>query len=175
MQTSFEVMGGTYRQEGDYLLPNVKAPESPAIGIWGQRRHKYLMEHNHALYTALFLSGKLTTHLEEIDRAATQMFDQLVDHLKTRNGVTEQLKATDQMKWVLCINNLVFYIYLITLKLPSAKRIAAQANTTVGSMIGSVTSIFANKIGNSVQPNTSACTPCAFRRFTMACTFSGCG
>ena len=104
MQTTFEVMGGTYRQKGDYLLPNVKALESPAIGIWGQRRHKYLMEHNHALYTALFLSGKLTTHLEEIDRSATQMYYQLLDQLKIRNGVTEQLKATDQMKWVRRMN-----------------------------------------------------------------------
>ena len=104
MQSTFEKLGGTYRQKGDYLLPNVKAPESPAIGIWGQRRHKYLMEHNHALYTALSLSGKLTTHLEEIDRSATQMFDQLVDQLKTRKGVTEQLKDTDQMKWVRWMN-----------------------------------------------------------------------
>ena len=63
MNSTFEAMGGTYRQEGDYLLPNVEAPEIPAIGIWGQRRHKYLMEHNHALYTALFLGGKLTAHL----------------------------------------------------------------------------------------------------------------
>ena len=104
MQSTFEKLGGTYRQEGGYLLPNVEAPESPAIGIWGQRRHKYLMEHNHALYTALFLSGNLTTHLEEIDRSATQMFDQLVDQLKIRNGVTEQLKAADQMKWVRRMN-----------------------------------------------------------------------
>ena len=70
--------GGTYRQEGDYLLPNIEAPESPQIGIWGQRRHKYLMEHNRALYTALLLSGKLTTHLEEIDRVASKMYDRLV-------------------------------------------------------------------------------------------------
>ena len=72
MQATFEKLGGTYRQEGDYLLPNVEVPESPAIGIWGQRRHKYQLEHNHALYTALFLSGKLTAHLEEIDRTATK-------------------------------------------------------------------------------------------------------
>ena len=104
METTFETMGGSYRQEGYYLLPNVEVPESPAIGIWGQRRHKYLMEHNHALYTALSLSGKLTTHLEEIDRSATQMFDQLVDQLMARNGVTEQLKATNQMKWVRRMN-----------------------------------------------------------------------
>ena len=50
MQSTFEKLGGTYRLEGDYLLPNVEVPESPAIGIWGQRRRKHLMEHNHALY-----------------------------------------------------------------------------------------------------------------------------
>ena len=100
MKSDFEKLGGTYRQEGDYLLPNVKAPESPALGIWGQRRHKYLMEHNHALYTALFLSGKLTTHLEEVDQVATKMYDRLVEQLMVRNSVTEQMKATDQMKWV---------------------------------------------------------------------------
>ena len=67
MKSTFEELSGTYRQVGDYLLPDVEVPESPEVGFWGQRRHKYLMEHNHALYTALFLSGKLTTHLEEID------------------------------------------------------------------------------------------------------------
>ena len=83
MQSTFEKLGGTYRQKGDYLLPNVKAPESPAIGVWGQRRHKYLVEHNHALYTALLLSGKLTTHLEEIDRVASKMYDRLVEQLSS--------------------------------------------------------------------------------------------
>ena len=94
MQSTFEKLGGTYRQDGDYLLPNVEVAESPAIGIWGQRRRKHLMEHNHALYTALFLSGKQTTHLEEVDRVAAKMYDRLV----------EQLKATDQMKWLRRMN-----------------------------------------------------------------------
>ena len=62
------------------------------------------MEHQPALYTALFLGGKLTEHLQEIDRSATQMFDQLIDQLMSRNGITEQLKATDQMKWVRRMN-----------------------------------------------------------------------
>ena len=93
MKTQFEELGGTYRQEGDYLLPNVEAPECPAIGTWGQRRHKYLIEHNHALYTALFLCGKLITHLAEIDRVASKMFDRLVEQLKERDGITEELKA----------------------------------------------------------------------------------
>ena len=104
MQSTFEKLGGTYRQKGDYLLPNIEAPESPQIGIWGQRRHKYLMEHNHALYTALFLSGKLTTHLEEIDRVASKMYNRLVEQLKQRDGITEELKAISQMEWVRRMN-----------------------------------------------------------------------
>ena len=104
MQSTFEKLGGTYRQEGDYLLPNVEIPEGPAFGIWGQRRHKYLMEHNNTLYTALFLSGKLTAHLEEIDRVATKMYDRLVEQLKERDGIAEELKARHQMEWVRQMN-----------------------------------------------------------------------
>ena len=106
MQSTFEKLGGTYRQESDYLLPNIEAPESPQIGIWGQRRHKYLMEHNHALYAALFLSGKLTTHLEEIDRVANKMYNRLVEQLKQRDGITEELKALNQTEWVQCMNTI---------------------------------------------------------------------
>ena len=104
MQSTFEKLGGTYKQVGDYLLPDVEVPESPEVGFWGMQRRKYLLEHRPALYTALFLGGKLADHLQEIDRSATQMFDQLVDQLKIRNGVTEQLKAADQMKWVRRMN-----------------------------------------------------------------------
>ena len=104
MRSDFEKLGGTYRQEGDYLLPDVEVPENPEVGFWGMQRRKYLLEHRPALYTALFLGEKLDDHLQEIDRSATQMFDQLVDQLKTRNGVTEQLKVTDQMKWVKRMN-----------------------------------------------------------------------
>ena len=104
MKSTFEELGGTYKQVGDYLLPDVEVPENPGVGFWGMQRRKYLLDHQPALYTALFLGGKLADHLQEIDRSATQMFDQLVDQLKTRNGVTEQLKATDQMKWVRRLN-----------------------------------------------------------------------
>ena len=104
MKSTFETLGGTYRQVGDYLIPDVEVPENPEVGFWGMQRRKYLLEHQPALYTALFLDGKLADHLQEIDRSATQMFDQLVDQLKTRNGVTEQLKVTDQMKWVRRMN-----------------------------------------------------------------------
>ena len=104
MKTTFEELGGTYKQVGDYLLPDVEVPENPEVGFWGKQRRKYLLEHQPALYTALFLGGKLADHLWEIDRSATQMFDQLLDQLKARNGVTEQLKVTDQMKWVRRMN-----------------------------------------------------------------------
>ena len=104
MKSTFEELGGIYKQVGDYLLPDVDVPENPEIGFWGIQRRKYLLEHQPALYTALFLSGKLDDHLREIDRSATQLFDQVVDQLKIRNGITEQLKATDQMKWVRRLN-----------------------------------------------------------------------
>ena len=104
MQTIFEAMGGIYKQVGDYLLPDAEVPENPEVGFWGLQRRKYLLEHQPALYTALFLGGKLADHLQEIDRSATQMYYQLLDQLKTCNGVTEKLKATDQMKWVRRMN-----------------------------------------------------------------------
>ena len=104
MQSTFEKLGGTYKQVGDYLLPDVEVPENSEVGFWGMQRRKYLLEHQSALYTALVLGGKLADHLQEIDRSATQMFDQLVDQLKIRNGVIEQLKVADQMKWVRRMN-----------------------------------------------------------------------
>ena len=104
MKSTFEKLGGTYKQVGDYLLPDVEVPENLGVGFWGMQRRKYLLEHQSALYTALFLGGKLADHLQEIDRSATRMFDQLVDQLKIRNGVTEQLKVADQMKWVRRMN-----------------------------------------------------------------------
>ena len=104
MKSTFEELGGTYKQVGDYLLPDVEVPENLEVDFWGLQRRKYLVEHQSALYTALFLGGKLADHLQEIDRSATQMYYQLIDQLKARHGVTEQLKATDQMKWVRRMN-----------------------------------------------------------------------
>lgn len=89
----FEQMGGTYYQEGDYLLPNLTPPESVSIGIWGQRRKQYLKEHRQTLYTALLLSGKLNNHLSEIDTQAKDMFFQFLEQISKQEGITEQLKA----------------------------------------------------------------------------------
>ena len=106
MKTTFEALGGIYRQEGDYLLPNLEAPESPQIGIWGERRRRYLREHEKAAYTAMLLSGELNAHLEEVDRSASEMFDRLVAQMAAREGVSEELKAANPMEWVRQMNNI---------------------------------------------------------------------
>lgn len=106
MQTIFEAMGGTYRQEGAYLLPNLTAPESPQIGIWGERRRKYLQAYKSGLYTGMLLWGTLNTDLEEVDTAASAMFDRLVEQMKKAEGVTEKLKVENQMEWVGRMNSI---------------------------------------------------------------------
>ena len=106
MQTTFEKTGGTYRQEGNYLLPNIKVPESPQIGTWGERRRRYLREHQKALYTAMMLSDALNIHLQEVDRSAIQMYDHLTLLLANQEGITEQLKSTDQVEWIQQMNNI---------------------------------------------------------------------
>lgn len=101
----FERMVGTYHQEGDYFLPDLSIPELPAIGIWGQRRRRYLKEHRQALYTALLLSGKLNDHLSEVDEQAEAMFSQLVKQMAAQDSITELLKADNQMEWVRQMNS----------------------------------------------------------------------
>ena len=96
----------TYHREGDYLLPDLIPPETPSIGIWGMRRKRYLQQYHDGIYTGLLLSGKLIAHLEEIDRSAGEMFDLLIRQYAAREGVTEQLKALDQMEWVQRMNGI---------------------------------------------------------------------
>ena len=96
----------TYHREGDYLLPDLIPPEVPRIGVWGIRRKQYLQQYHDSIYTGLLLSGKLNAHLEEIDRAANEMFDLLVKQCAEREGVTEELKAEDQMEWVRRMNSI---------------------------------------------------------------------
>ena len=104
MKSTYEKMGGTYHQTGDYLLPNLETPEEPKISIWGQRRRKYLRECQKPLYTAMLLSDTLNAHLEEVDRSATEMFDRLTEQLNGRDGITEELKAANQLEWVQRMN-----------------------------------------------------------------------
>jgi len=106
MQTTFEKLGGTYRQVGDYLLPNIEVPKSPQIGIWGQRRLQYLRTYKRVLYTTMLMSDTLKAHLEEVDKSADEMFEQLTMQLKTQEGITEELKANNQLEWVQRMNSI---------------------------------------------------------------------
>ena len=104
----FEQNGGTYRQVGDYLLPNLtlSEEEQKPIGIWGQRHLRYLKQYRKVLYTNLLTSGKLNSHLAEIDEQATDMFFRLVKGFAKKEGETEKLKAENQMEWVGRMNNI---------------------------------------------------------------------
>lgn len=107
--TSFEKFGGTYTQQDDYLLPNLTLPveeENGYIGVWEQRRLNYLKHHRKVLYCNLLTSGKLHSHLTDTEEQIQQLFSRLVKNLPEKEGVTEQLKATNQMKWVQKMNNI---------------------------------------------------------------------
>ena len=98
----------TYTQQGDYFLPDLKLPEQPKveIGIWGKRHLRYLKNHHPIIYTNLLTSCKLTAYLADIDNQAEDMFFRLVNQLAKQEGVTEQLKAENQMLWVARMNNI---------------------------------------------------------------------
>lgn len=108
MKSIFEQQGGTYTMQGDYLLPNLLPPteEERPIGIWGQRRLSYLKHHRKILYYNLLTSGKLYSHLADVEEQAQDLFSRLVKEHAEKEGITEQLKSTDQMKWVQKMNNI---------------------------------------------------------------------
>ena len=108
-KTIFEQMGGTYTQQGDCYLPNLVLPtekETRPIGVWGQRHLRYLKECHRITYANLLTSGKLNSYLVDIDERAENMFLRLVKQMAEREGVTERLKAENQMEWVGQINNI---------------------------------------------------------------------
>ena len=107
--TLFEQLGGTYTQIGDYLLPDLSLPaekEPGNIGVWALRHKRYLKQHHKVLYYILLTSGKLHSHLADIEEQAQQLFLRLVKELAEKEGVTEQLKSADQMAWVRQMNNI---------------------------------------------------------------------
>ena len=108
MKSIFKKSGGTYTQQGDYRLPNLTLPaeEERPIGVWGQRRLRYLKQHHKVLYYNLLTSGKLNSHLADTEEQAQALFLRLVKEYAEKEGITEQLKATDQMKWVRKMNNI---------------------------------------------------------------------
>lgn len=108
-KTIFDELGGTYIRQGDYFLPCLSLPaekETKPIGVWGQRHLRYLKQHRKVLYTNLLTSGKLNSYLADIDKQAEDMFLRLIEQIANREGVTEQLKAENQMEWVCRKNNI---------------------------------------------------------------------
>ena len=101
-----ERTGLKYELVGDYYYPCLKAPESPKVGRFGMMYHDYLRTHKKVTYSGLMLSGKLKEHIEDIDRQAEEMYSQLVDRMKQAEGVTEQLKAKNQMELVRRMNSI---------------------------------------------------------------------
>lgn len=103
-----EKNGLWYERQGDYYIPCLKLTEEEQqpIGIWGQRHKQYLKEHRKGLYAELLTSGKLNGYLADIDRQAQDLFSRLVEELAKKEGVTEKLKAEDQMEWVGRMNNI---------------------------------------------------------------------
>ena len=103
-----EQNGLWYELQGDYYIPCLVLEEEDTqpIGMWGRKHLRYIKEHRPVLHTTLLLSGKLNRHLTQIDNRATEMFDRLMKQLAEREGITEQLKAQDQMAWVQRMNNI---------------------------------------------------------------------
>ena len=105
----FEERNGLwYELQGDYYLPCVKLPEGEQqpVGLWGQRHLRYIKQNRKVFYLNLLTSGKLNNYLSDIDQQAEDMFSRLVKQMAEREGVTEKLKAENQMEWVGRMNNI---------------------------------------------------------------------
>ena len=96
----------TYHREGNYLIPNLAPPPKPYIGVWGRRRMRYLQQHKEPIYTGMLLNGTLNAHLEETDKQAEEMLDLLMEQMASEEGVTEQVKAENQLAWAQKMNNI---------------------------------------------------------------------
>ena len=107
-KTIFEEMGGTYIRQGYYFIPSFVLPEEEQrfIGVWGQRHKRYLKEHKEAVYITLLTSGRLNSYLADIEEQAQERFERIVEQMKQAHGITERLKAENQMEWVARMNNL---------------------------------------------------------------------
>ena len=108
MKSIYEQAGGTYIQQGDYALPNLKVQPKKEIeiGIWGYRYRRYLMQHHRIWYYNLLTAGTLNEHLAEVDQQAEQMFQSLVSALSKQENVTEKLKANRPMEWMQKMNSI---------------------------------------------------------------------
>ena len=107
-KSSFEQNGGTYRTVGDYKIPNITSPAESRkpLGKWGLKCKDYLMQHKRVQFNIMLMNGTLWAHLAEIDEQASAMFSRLVEQMKVNEGITEQLKVNDQMKWAARMNSI---------------------------------------------------------------------
>lgn len=107
-KSSFELSGGNYRMVGDYKIPNITLPAeaSKPLGVWGLKCKDYIMKHKRIQFNIMLMNGTLWAHLAEVDEQATDMFSRLVEQMKVNEGITEQLKANNQMEWVGRMNNI---------------------------------------------------------------------
>ena len=107
-KTIFEEIGGTYIRHGDYLIPclTLLEEEQRFVGVWGQRHLHYLKEYRRSVYLNLLTSGKLNDYLADIEEEAQERFERIVEQMKQAHGITEQLKAENQMEWVARMNNI---------------------------------------------------------------------
>ena len=106
-KTIFEEMGGTYIRHGDYLIPCLTLPEEEEqrfIGVWGQRHKYYLKEHKRAVYITLLTSDRLNSYLADIEEQAQERFERIVEQMKQKQEMTEQLKAINPIKWTQLMN-----------------------------------------------------------------------
>lgn len=103
-----EKTGISYTLQGDYYLPDFVLPAegNRSVGVWGQRHLRYLKQHRKVFYTNLLTSGKLRSYLADIDEQAETMFFRLAEQMAQHDGITESLKASDQMAWVQKMNNI---------------------------------------------------------------------
>ncbi len=108
MKTIFENIGGSYTQQGDYLLPNLMLPveNKRQIGVWGTRHKRYLKSNHRVLYYNLLTSEKLYDYLADVEERAKSLFEQTVKLLAEKEGITEALKADNAMEWVQRMNNI---------------------------------------------------------------------
>lgn len=108
MKSLFKQNGGSYRMVGNYKIPNITLPSeaSKPLGIWGLKRKNYLMQHKRVQFNIMLMTGTLWTHLAEIDEQASAMFSRLVEQMKVNEGITEKLKADNQMEWATHMNNI---------------------------------------------------------------------
>ena len=107
-RTIFEELGGTYIRHGDYLIPCLTLPEEEQrfVGVWGQRHLRYLKEYRRGIYLNLLTSGELNDYLADIEEQAQERFERIVEQMKQEQGITEQLKAENQMEWAGRMNNI---------------------------------------------------------------------